>query len=146
MERETVGPTPGSYVDPNTTSIRWVRDTVIHDPQRPDWEARRYSVYVEDGILVAIVSQDPTPEGLLWHLSVSHRCMTLNPVGIERCEGGRADGVGDAAAEHGGILGPPQDDASLVGMRRGNGALTRWFRVLSFARCGSTLRKGACTK
>jgi hypothetical protein len=43
---------------------------------------KAYEAQVTDGLLIAVLSQDPCPEGLLWHLSVSYRDHAKKP---DRC-------------------------------------------------------------
>lgn len=59
---------PGSFTDEATKRIRWVK---LDEIDMAGNRATRYTAEVHDSILKAILSRDPMPSGLLWHLSVS---------------------------------------------------------------------------
>lgn len=74
---------PGT-IGEETKRIRWMR--LEGPPAIPGMPvsiySRCYRADTADGFLIAMVSQDQCPEGLLWHISVSHRDKANKP---DRC-------------------------------------------------------------
>lgn len=58
---------PGSFVDRSVAGIDW------RELPSPSREQKAYGATVADGVLFALVSQDQTTAGKLWHVSVSFR-------------------------------------------------------------------------
>lgn len=75
---------PGTFIDPATNKLRWIR---TQDLNGRGLVFRRYHAECADGLLSAVVGQEPAGTGgrMLWHISVAHRQISGDSEKFIRC-------------------------------------------------------------